>query len=288
MADVVGPGAAVLLTAGPLAAVAVVLWAVWGTAFVGQWQQQQLRRDLAAQLAADGQPATTPANPQAGTVSATAPAPPAFGFRAASRIADQPAGGTLDLVTGRLPVSGPALALLPSEDFTADDGAEPSGSVEEIIGRMRAPAVDLDWVLGAGVGVPDLRAGPGWMPGTARPGQAGNTVISGHRTTYGAPFGDLDRLEVNDRIMVDLPGGDTIVYEVRDLFVVDPDEVAVAATTDGARLTLTTCTPVGSDRHRLVVQAELLVGPAAGDAVHGDDWEPFDGPSRTDDIDLQR
>jgi sortase A len=140
------------------------------------------------------------------------------------------------------------------------------------IARITAPAIDLNRVVVDGVTEADLRKGPGWMPGTAPIGEAGNTVISGHRTTYGAPFRHLDRLKAGDRITLETVGGTTAVYEVRDSFVVKPGDVWVAEATPGARLTLTTCHPVGSDRERLVVQAEMVDGPAAAAATPASAW----------------
>ena len=53
-----------------------------------------------------------------------------------------------------------------------------------------------------GVGVPDLKKGPGHYPETPLPGQEGNAAIAGHRTTYGAPFNRIDELEPGDEILV--------------------------------------------------------------------------------------
>ena len=87
-------------------------------------------------------------------------------------------------------------------------------------------------------------------------------MISGHRTTYGAPFQELDTLGVGDRIEVDTALG-THVYEVRESLVVRPTEVWVTEPRPGAWLTLTTCNPKFSARQRLVVFAELVEGPNA-------------------------
>ena len=52
-----------------------------------------------------------------------------------------------------------------------------------------------------GVGVEDLKKGPGHYPNTPMPGQEGNAAIAGHRTTYGAPFYNLDELKADDKIL---------------------------------------------------------------------------------------
>jgi sortase A len=98
------------------------------------------------------------------------------------------------------------------------------------------------------------------MPATPLPGQPGNSVISGHRTTYGAPFHELDTLVSGDRIEVETAIG-LHVYEVRSIDIVRPTDVWVTEPRTGAWLTLTTCHPKFSARERLIVFAELVEGP---------------------------
>jgi len=125
-----------------------------------------------------------------------------------------------------------------------------------------------------GVGTEDLKRGPGHYPGTALPGAIGNSVISGHRTTYGAPFNRLDELRV----------GDAMVLETRDMWftyrmtkqqVVAPTAVEVTYAVPGNRtakptqrlLTLTTCNPKYSARTRLIISGLLEATlPKAGGA----------------------
>lgn len=113
-----------------------------------------------------------------------------------------------------------------------------------------------------GVAAADLRAGPGQYPDTAPPGGAGNFAVAGHRTTYGAPFFDLDELEPGDEIHVTGRDGARHVYEVvaeeivgpRDTWVVGRDPLGSGE----AVMTLTTCHPRFSAAQRLVVFAELV------------------------------
>jgi sortase A len=125
---------------------------------------------------------------------------------------------------------------------------------------LRVPRVGLEAVVFEGVTKPTLTHGPGHMPGTPLPGQPGNAVISGHRTTYGRPFHDFDQLVVGDRVEIDTGIG-THVYEVRESFIVAPTDVWVTDSKPGAWLTLTTCNPKYSARERLIVTAELVAGP---------------------------
>ena len=142
---------------------------------------------------------------------------------------------------------------------------ESEPGIHEPFAQIRIPAIERlvdGWTVVEGVRRDDLRNGAGHMPWTPLPGQPGNAVISGHRTTYGAPFHELDTLRAGDRIEVDTALG-THVYEVRDSFVVRPTDVWVTEPRPGAWLTLTTCNPRFSARERLVVQAELIDGPNA-------------------------
>ena len=128
------------------------------------------------------------------------------------------------------------------------------------IAEFRIPDIGLDAVVFEGVDPATLRNGPGHMPWTPMPGQPGNAVISGHRTTYGAPFYDLDLLEPGDEIEVATAIG-THVYTVREMVIVMPTDVWVTDPRPGAWLTLTTCHPKLSARERLIVFAELTAGP---------------------------
>lgn len=130
---------------------------------------------------------------------------------------------------------------------------------------IRIPKIDRlqeGWNVVEGVRTSDLRHGAGHMPDTALPGQPGNAVISGHRTTWGQPFHELDALDPGDRIEVDTALG-THIYAVREVRIVKATDVWVADPREGAWLTLTTCHPKFSARQRLVVAAELVFGPNA-------------------------
>jgi len=126
-------------------------------------------------------------------------------------------------------------------------------------GVIRIPAIDVNQPVGEGVSREHLKLGPGHYPGTALPGEAGNVVISGHRTTYSRPFHDLDRLASGDAVFVDTSEG-TFRYLVSETLVVSADDGRPLRDTEEARLTLTTCHPKGSARERLVVVAYLDEG----------------------------
>ncbi|MCB0989909.1 MAG: class E sortase, partial [Acidimicrobiales bacterium] len=157
------------------------------------------------------------------------------------------------------------LSGLPGSVVSADFGPPPPPAENgEAVAEIRIPRLGLTkWVV-EGVGTEDLKKGPGHYPGTPLPGQAGNAAIAGHRTTYGAPFEDLDQLEENDLIYVTTLQG-SFVYRVTETIIVAPKDVYVLDPSDDNRLTLTTCHPKLTARQRMIVVAELLGDPAPSD-----------------------
>lgn len=130
-----------------------------------------------------------------------------------------------------------------------------SGAVP--IGRIIIPKIGVDVVLVQGTGRGDLREGPGHWPETPLPGLSGNFVVSGHRTTYGAPFFKLDKLAAGDEIDVLLPYA-AARYRVTRSVIVRPDQTDVVAQRGLEELSLATCHPIYSARQRLVIQAEMV------------------------------
>lgn len=153
--------------------------------------------------------------------------------------------------------------IAPTSPTTGTLVSETAPALGEPVGRITISAAGVDWVFVEGIDRTSLRSGAGHMPGTALPGQPGNAVISGHRTTFGAPFMHLDRVEAGDLITVASPAG-VHTYQVVETRIVTPDETWVTGQWDGAWLTLTTCHPMFSARERFVVMARLVDGPNAG------------------------
>lgn len=128
---------------------------------------------------------------------------------------------------------------------------------------IRIPSIERlaeGWTIVEGVSRNDLKNGVGHMPSTPLPGQPGNAVLPGHRTTYGAPFHELDELVVGDIIEVETALGLNI-YEVRESIIVKPTEIWVTNPRPGSWITLSTCNPKFSSRERLIIFAELVSGP---------------------------
>lgn len=144
----------------------------------------------------------------------------------------------------------------------------------EGVALIKIPKIGMDRVVVEGVSVEDLKKGPGHYPGTPLPGQVGNMVISGHRTTYGGPFIRLDELVVGDEILVYNSTG-PFKYRVTENKIVSPTAVEVLDDSSDARLTLTTCHPKFSARERLIIVA-TLEGPATAAPSAGTSGPEFD------------
>ena len=131
---------------------------------------------------------------------------------------------------------------------------------------LRVPRLGADWakVVVEGVDVEDLKKGPGHYPGTAMPGEIGNFVVSGHRTTYGSPFNQLDEVHAGDAVVVETRV-QWFTYRVTGEDVVAPTAIEVTypapggatATPTQAVLTFTTCNPKYSASQRLVLHGLL-------------------------------
>lgn len=154
----------------------------------------------------------------------------------------------------------PAVDPVPEDEPPVVHYSEPTPEAGTAFGVMTIPEIGVEHVLFEGVDRATLKKGPGHMPWTPLPGQPGNSVLSGHRTTYGAPFFDLDQLAAGDEILVETALG-VHTYVVRSSFIVAPTAVEVTDPKRGAWLTLTTCNPKFSARERLIISAELVDGP---------------------------
>ncbi|NPV60351.1 MAG: class E sortase [Actinobacteria bacterium] len=133
-------------------------------------------------------------------------------------------------------------------------------TVGDGIARIIAPRIGLDAIVVELWGLDDaenLKRGPGHIPGTAYPGQPGNCVISGHRTTYGAPFRHIEQLTAGERITL-LTASGRYVYEAYEQRIVKPSDLTVLEQGEEPKLTLTACHPWYSAAERIVVIARLV------------------------------
>jgi sortase A len=108
-----------------------------------------------------------------------------------------------------------------------------------------------------------LQNGVVHYPGTALPGEVGNTFITGHSSNYWWAAGSynyvfvlLDKLEVGDKAVV-YYNSKKYVYTVSSKKVVEPTDTSVLLPTSTPTMTLMTCTPAGTSRQRLIISLDL-------------------------------
>jgi len=141
--------------------------------------------------------------------------------------------------------------VLPEEDNVSEDGKP------QVFGYLEISSINVKQYVLAGTNENTLELGPGHYSSTALPGTGGNVGIAGHRTTYGAPFGDLDVLNIGDTILLTVDSK-TYHYQVDSIDVVEAvgGEYVLFDRGDD-RLTLTTCHPKYSAKERLIVSGIL-------------------------------
>lgn len=124
------------------------------------------------------------------------------------------------------------------------------------VGRLQIPRIGIDTIMLSGITLTTLDLGPGHWPGTAVPGQIGNVVVAGHRTSHNKVFRDIDQLQPGDEVIFTTADGE-FVYRVRETTVVQPDAMYIIDQTWEPTATLFACHPPGSTRERIVVHLDL-------------------------------
>lgn len=109
-----------------------------------------------------------------------------------------------------------------------------------------------------------LQSGVVHYPGTALPGDNGNIVLTGHSSYYvwdAGRFKDvfalLHDVRLRDKVVVYFDQK-KYVYEVNDIKVVSSNDINILGKSTTEKLTLITCTPIGTNLKRLVVTAKLV------------------------------
>ena len=222
-------------------------WFLWGTGILTAGEQSRLAAEFQERLLATSDVTALPLGDEASAAASEIVVPVAW---------DDPVIQVANTISAEL-------EAIPDLSGVIPESAPQPG---EALGRIVIPKAEVDWIVVEGVTAEDLRNGPGHIRGSAMPGQVGNTVVSGHRTTNGAPFYNLDRLERGDTMTVETLTG-IHTYEVVETRIVQPNDTWVATQWEGSWLTLTTCTPRFSSSSRLVVFARLIDGPNA-EAIH--------------------
>jgi sortase A len=165
---------------------------------------------------------------------------------------------TATSTTASVPTTA-ATPTLPAEATQPIAPPEDERAPEDLgqLGTIAIPKVGLDASLHEGIRLTTLDRGPGHWPGSAMPGQLGNVVVAGHRTSHHADFRDIDDLVPGDLVTFTTPDG-VFDYAVTSTEIVDPDAIWIIDPSETATATLFACHPPGSTRQRIVVHLALV------------------------------
>ncbi len=129
--------------------------------------------------------------------------------------------------------------------------------------RIEAPIIYLDSTDDS-VLQQKLKEGVGHYPFTAVPGEVGNSFIFGHSSNYwwdwsnySSIFANLEQIKIEDKILA-YHDDDLYIYQVIETKVVEPTDLSVLEQGNDRRLTLMTCTPLGTNLQRFIVIAKQI------------------------------
>lgn len=127
------------------------------------------------------------------------------------------------------------------------------------VARLQQPRLGISQVVLAGDSGRPLAFGPGWAESSARPGNSGTTVISGHRDTH---FRWLQHLRDGDRVRLETTQG-LRDYVVTGHRIADSRSDRLATTTGHDQLLLVTCWPFNATAPRGPLRYVVTLVPVA-------------------------
>lgn len=166
------------------------------------------------------------------------------------------------LVISIIVLSHPLWPLIGYYVFPANAASQQNEEnyVFQKIDSVVIPKIGVDIPIVEGENDSALERGAWLMPGSPSPDQLENTSFAAHRYKYRPPnkntFYLLDKLETGDSIVVYWKGV-KYKYQVFSSVVVDPSDTSVLEAGTEPMVTLITCTPLFSDKYRLIVKARL-------------------------------
>ena len=155
--------------------------------------------------------------------------------------------------------------VLPVPEPPAADERAPTPEIRH--GLLEIPSIGLSQPFFEGVTLTAIDRGPSHWPGTALPGELGNVVIAGHRTTRTRPFWDLDLVPPGAELIFTMESGERHVYALDRIEVVDDEAIHIVDQGFGYTATLFGCHPKGSARQRIVGHFTLQSSSAAPSAA---------------------
>lgn len=166
--------------------------------------------------------------------------------------------------TSTLPAAEPETETAPTPAVASPVAATapPRPAPKSQMGEIRIAKIGLVHPIYEGVTLDVVDHGPGHWPGSAVPGQLGNSVFAGHRITHSHPFRNLDQMAPGDEIVFSTRHG-VFTYRMTALEIVSNKDTWIVKPTPEATLTLFACHPPGSAKQRIVVRGILTSSLAA-------------------------
>jgi sortase A len=135
----------------------------------------------------------------------------------------------------------------------------------DAIGTISFPKLGEQYTVVQGTDEASLQRGPGHYPQTSFPGLGQTVAIAGHRTTYLAPFRNLNDFRQGDRIILTMRYA-RFTFSVQHVQIVTPTSWWIIKNHGYGRLVLSACNPLYSAAQRIVVFARIRgvvpLGPA--------------------------
>jgi sortase A len=181
--------------------------------------------------------------------------------------------GTETIVTPNVSIATPNVSShLVTEDGISSSEIQEETSVElkedtilypvrpnegDTIGNLTIPVLKRVIPIIDGANEDELKKGVGHFAQSVLPGEANNSVLSGHRDTV---FRELGKLKIGDELITETSAG-TFTYVIKQTRIVHKDDKTVIVPTDHAVLTVTTCYPfryIGDAPDRYIITADLI------------------------------
>jgi sortase (surface protein transpeptidase) len=100
-----------------------------------------------------------------------------------------------------------AQRLASARGLAGADLARAAPAIGDPVARLVIPAIGLDAIVVEGASAAEMRRGPGHLPSTPFPGDAGVSTITANRFGFGGFFAEIGRLAPGDRVTAETAGG---------------------------------------------------------------------------------
>ena len=147
------------------------------------------------------------------------------------------------------------------EEESPDYGELLCTTEDGIMGYVEIPAIQIRLPIYHGCTENELSKGAGHLPSSSLPvgGKSTHAVLAAHSGRADSKmFTDLDQVKEGDLVYLYVLNK-TLTYEVDQITVTTPDDTDAIQIVDGDDLlTLLTCTPYGTNTHRLLVRGHRI------------------------------